>query len=90
MRIEKILPKKWTTYQKKKHNICDSKYKSINNIITKILTYRSSHNKNSKTIANILEAKLVEAGIDRTRYHCGDLEGTSIIRLFQNANIIFK
>ena len=45
--------------------------------------------KNSKTIANILEVKLVEADVDRARYHCGALEGTSIIRLFQNVNNIF-
>ena len=33
---------------------------------------------------------MVEFGIDRGRYHGGDLEGTSIIRLFQNADNIFK
>ena len=41
-------------------------------------------------MADILEAKLVEFGIDRARYHGGDLEVTSIIRLFQNADNIFK
>ena len=51
---------------------------------------RSSNNKHSKSIANILEAKLVEFGIDRARYHGGDLEGTSIVWLFQNANKIFN
>ena len=55
-----------------------------------IKDYRLFNNKNSKSIANILEAKLVEFGIDRARYHGGDLEGTSIIRLFQNANKIFN
>ena len=55
-----------------------------------IKDYRLLHNKTSKSIANILEAKLVEVGIDRARYHGGDLEGTSIIRLFQNANKIFN
>ena len=44
--------------------------------------HRSSNNKHSKSIANILEAKLVEFGIDRARYHGGDLEETSIVRLF--------
>ena len=67
-----------------------SKYKSINYIQKTIKTYRSSDNKNSKTTANILEAKLVEFGIDRARYHGGDLEGTSIIRLFQNVDNIFN
>ena len=41
-------------------------------------------------MANILEAKLVEFGIDRARYHGGYLEVTSITRLFQNADNIFK
>ena len=52
--------------------------------------HRSSNNKHSKSITNVLEAKLVEFGINRARYHGGDLEGTSIIRLFQNADNIFK
>ena len=47
-----------------------------------IKNHRSSNNKHLKSIANILEAKLVEFGIDRARYHGGDLEGTSIVRLF--------
>ena len=55
-----------------------------------IKDHRSSNNKYSKSIANILEAKLAEFGIDRARYHDGDLEGTSIIRLFQNANKVFN
>ena len=56
----------------------------------KINTYRSSHEKNSKSITNILEAKLVEFGIDRARYHGGDLEGTSVVRIFQNSEKMFK
>ena len=55
-----------------------------------IKNYSSSNNKPLKSITNIFEAKLVEFGIDRAKYHGGDLEGTSIIRLFQNANNIFK
>ena len=55
-----------------------------------IKNHRSSNNKHSKSITKFLEAKLVEFGIDRGRYHGGDLEGTSIIRLFQNADNIFK
>ena len=46
-------------------------------------TYRLSNDKNSKNITKRLEAKLVEFAVDRTRYHGGDLEGTSIVRLFQ-------
>ena len=55
-----------------------------------IKNHCSSNNKHSKSITNILEAKLVEFGIYRARYHGGDLEGTSIVRLFQNADNIFK
>ena len=31
----------------------------------------------------------ISFGIDRTRYHSVDLEGTSILKLFQNSNKIF-
>ena len=41
-------------------------------------------------MTNVLEAKLVEFAIDRARYHGGHLEETWIIRLFQNADNIFK
>ena len=56
----------------------------------KINTYRSSHENNSKSITHILEAKLVEFGIDRAKYHGSDLEETSVIRLFQNSEKFFK
>ena len=46
--------------------------------------------KPSKNITFLLESKLIEYGIDRSKYHDGDLEGTSIVRIFQNANEIFK
>ena len=46
--------------------------------------------KPSKNITFLLESKLIEYGIDRTKYHGGDLEGTSIVRMFQNANEIFN
>ena len=55
-----------------------------------IKNYRSSNNKHSKSLKKILEAKLVDFGIDRVRYHCCVLEGTSIMRLFQIADNIFK
>ena len=57
-----------------------------NYIISKIklISYRSSHDKNSKTITKLLVAKLVGFGNDGGRYHGDDLEGTSIARLFQN------
>ena len=51
---------------------------------------RSSNNKHSKSITHIIVAKLVEFWIDRARYHNGDFEVTSIIRLFKNAENIFK
>ena len=37
-----------------------------------------------------MESKLIEYGIDRAKYHGDDLEGTSIVRLFQNSDKIFK
>ena len=55
-----------------------------------IKTYRLSNGKNSKTITTILGGILVDFGINRAKYHGGDLRGTSIIRLFQNAETIFK
>ena len=33
-----------------------------------------------------MDSTLVSFGINRARYHSGDLEGTSILRLFQNSN----
>ena len=53
-------------------------------------SHRSSHGKNSVTITHILDAKLVEFGIDRARYHGDGLEGISIVWLFQNSENIFK
>ena len=46
--------------------------------------------KPSKNIPFLLELKLIEYGIDRTKYHGGHLEGTSIVRMLQNANEIFN
>ena len=67
---------------------------STNQLITSkkknIKNHRSSKNKHSISITNILEAKLVEFVIDRARYHGGVLQGTSIIRIFQNETNIFK
>ena len=37
-----------------------------------------------------MESKLIEYGIDRAKYHGDDLEGTSIVRMFQNTNEIFN
>ena len=37
-----------------------------------------------------MESKLIEDGIDRAKYHGGDLEGTSFVRMFQNSNKIFN
>ena len=36
-----------------------------------------------------MDLTLISFGIDRARYHSGDLEGTSILKLFQNSNKIF-
>ena len=44
--------------------------------------------KPSKRITLILKSKLIEYGIDRAKYHGGDWEGTSIVRMFQNPNEI--
>ena len=46
--------------------------------------------KPSKNITLLLESNLIEYGIDREKYHDGDLEETSIVRMFQNANEIFN
>ena len=87
------MQQKLTTYQKERKQF-DCLIQSTNQLITSqkknIKNYSSSNNKHLKSITNIFEAKLVEFGIDRAKYHGGDLEGTSIIRLFQNANNIFK
>ena len=37
-----------------------------------------------------MKSKLIEYGIDRAKYQGGDLEGTSIVRIFQNSNEIFN
>ena len=36
-----------------------------------------------------MDSTLIYFEIDRVRYHGGDLEGTSIIKLFENSNKIF-
>ena len=46
--------------------------------------------KPSKNITLLLESKLIEYGIDREKYHGGDLEGTSIVRIFKKSNEIFN
>ena len=40
--------------------------------------------KSSRNLTFLLESKLFEHGIDRVKYHGGDLEGTSILKMFQN------
>ena len=37
-----------------------------------------------------MDSTLLSFGIDRTWYHGDDLEGTSILQLFQNSNKIFN
>ena len=37
-----------------------------------------------------MDSTLVSVRIDREKYHSSDLEGTSILKLFQNANNIFQ
>ena len=49
-------------------------------------------NKNRKkydSLIILMEIILVSYGIDKVRYHCGTLEGTSIQTLLQNSNGIF-
>ena len=36
-----------------------------------------------------MNSTLISVGINRARYHGGDLEGTSILKLFQNSNKFF-
>ena len=46
--------------------------------------------KPSKNIIFLVESKLIEYGVDRAKYHGGDLDGISIVRMFQNVNEIFN
>ena len=46
--------------------------------------------KPSTNLTLILESKLFEHGIDRAKYHGGDMEGTAIIQMFQKSNEIFS
>ena len=49
-------------------------------------TYRSN---NEKNMTSLMNPTLVSFRMDRSRYHDGDLEKTSILKLFQNSNKIF-
>ena len=42
------------------------------------------------TIKDVSEAILIDYGIDRVKYHGGELEGMSIQHLFQNTKKIFN
>ena len=39
---------------------------------------------------SLLESKFNDVGIDKAKYHDGNLEGISICCLFQNSNEIFN
>ena len=54
-----------------------------------IKSYRSNNGKTYNSLISLMDSTLVSFGIDRARYHSGDLEGTSILILFQNSNKIF-
>ena len=51
-----------------------------------IKSYRMSNGKRPNRITKILETRLIDSGIKRARYHGGNLDQTSIVRLFQNTD----
>ena len=55
-----------------------------------IKVYRIKNGKRPDSLIILLEKILVSYGIDKSRYHGGKLEGTSIQKLLQNANEIFN
>ena len=54
-----------------------------------IKTYRSNNGRKYTSLTSLMDSTLISFEIDRERYHGGDLEGTSIINLFQNCNKSF-
>lgn len=52
--------------------------------------YRNDNGRKYDSITILMDPTLVSVGIYRARYRGGDLAGTSIIKLFQNANNIFQ
>ena len=54
-----------------------------------IKTYRSNNGRKYTSLTSLMDSTLVSFEIDRAKYHGGDLERTSIIKLFQNSNKIF-
>ena len=53
----------------------------------KIKTFRSSQEKNSKTITNFLEVKLVEFEIDRARYN---IYFSIVLKFRENLHFFFN
>ena len=52
--------------------------------------YINENGRNNYSLTSSMDSTFVYFGTYRSRYHCGDLEGTSIIKLFQNANNIIQ
>ena len=60
------------------------------NVLKKyIKAYRSKNGKKYNNLTSLMGSPLVSFGIDWAIYQSGDLEGTSILKLFQNFNKIF-
>ena len=53
-----------------------------------IKSHRSKNDKKYNILTSLMDPILVTFGIDRERYHGGDLEVPSILTLFQNSNKI--
>ena len=60
------------------------------NIYIYIYIYRNDNRRKYDSLTTFMDPSVVSFRIDRTRYYGGDLEGTSIIKIFQNANNMFQ
>ena len=54
-----------------------------------IKSYRSNNGKTYNSLISLMDSALVSFETYRARYYDSDLEGTSILKLFQNFNKIF-
>ena len=81
--------KKLKEIRKEKELIISSNKQCIEYEEDCIKVYRNKNGKKYDSLIILMEKILVSYGIDKARYHCGTLEGTSIQPLLQNANGIF-
>ena len=55
-----------------------------------VYIYRNDNRRKYDSLTTFMDPSVVSFRIDRTRYYDGDLEGTSIIKILQNANNMFQ